>query len=243
MPERESNQDRYCRNCGAEIRGDTSFCVSCGVPFTQVAGPSAPPPSEPPTSASFDSFVNAVREQFQGWRRRFSGSSSARATVQQISGRIINWFRDLETIPKLVIVGLVLLIPLALLSPVLRVAAIIALVASVVGLIVQAVQRKPVRVWGIAAVSSLVLVFAFGGISAAIYGGFFERDESSAGSSTPAATSENPNSDQSFASSGDWESTEAYIDDMVDSEEKVDSITSDAAKTVELAQDGDSGST
>lgn len=170
MSEREPNQDRYCRNCGAELREGTSFCVSCGVPFTQVAGPSAPPPSEPPTSASFDSFVNAVREQFQGWRRRFSGSSSARATVQQISGRMINWFRNLQSVPKLVVVGLVLLIPLVLLSPVMRVVAVIVFAASLAVVIIRLFQRKSVAIWSVVGVSSFVLFFGFGALSSAIYG-------------------------------------------------------------------------
>ena len=28
-------QQRYCTNCGAEIRPGTSFCVSCGVSLVQ----------------------------------------------------------------------------------------------------------------------------------------------------------------------------------------------------------------
>lgn len=174
MSERESNQDRFCRNCGAEIREGTSFCVSCGVAFTQGAVPSDSLSSEPPTSGPSSSFFDSLREQFEGWRRQFS-RSSGRATVQGMPNRIINWFRDLPSVPKLIIVGLVLLIPLVLLSPVLRVLAIIALVASVIVLIIQGFQRKPIQRSVIAAVSSLVLIFVFSGLSSVIYGiGFGE---------------------------------------------------------------------
>lgn len=163
--------------------------------------------------------------------------------MRAIPGRVINWFKNLPSIPKFVILGIVALILLVALSPVAMVVAGLVLTVSVIVLLYQAVQRKPIQIWGIVAVSSLVLMFVFSGMSGALYGtsllGLAEgENEVAEDSPLPPATSENPNSDQSFASSGDWESTEAYIDDMVDSEEKVDSITSDAAKTVELAQDG-----
>ncbi len=72
--------------------------------------------------------------------------------------------------PKLIIVGLALLLLLTVLSPVARVVAIIAFVLSAIVLIALAVQRKPLRGWIIAVVSSLVLIPIFGGISGAIYG-------------------------------------------------------------------------
>lgn len=51
MSEKEPIRDRFCRNCGAETREGTNFCVSCGVRIDQ----------EPETSVGEES-VRAKRE-------------------------------------------------------------------------------------------------------------------------------------------------------------------------------------
>ena len=83
--------------------------------------------------------------------------------------RAVNWFRDLPSVPKLALVGLVLLALVVVLSPVMRVVAIIAFLVSVAVLILRAVQRRPVKRWGVAALASLVLILVLGGISGALY--------------------------------------------------------------------------
>ncbi len=96
--------------------------------------------------------------------------SSEGATPSELLNRAINWFKDLPSVPKLIIVGLVLLLLLTVLSPVAQVAAIIVFVLSAIVLIALAVQRKPLRGWIIAVIGSVVLIPVFGGISGAIYG-------------------------------------------------------------------------
>ncbi len=99
-----------------------------------------------------------------------------------LPNRIINWFKDLPSVPKLVIVGLALLLLLTILSPVVRVVAIVVFVVSAIVLAVRAIQRKPLRGWIIAVIGSLVLIPIFGGISGAIYGNDFRDSGGSDGS-------------------------------------------------------------
>jgi hypothetical protein len=69
---------------------------------------------------------------------------------------------------------------LSLLSPLFLVAAVLLFGVSLIGLVVRAGQRWTGRRvsfsgWGTAAVASLVLMFAFAGVSGALYGGAFAR--------------------------------------------------------------------
>lgn len=167
-----SQQQRYCTNCGAEIRPGTRFCVSCGVPLNQRTDDTSPPTPEPPTPAPFDRFANALRETFRGLTQRVSEASSTAggATAGDIPARIINWFRDLPSVPKLILVGLILLLLLIVLSPLALVVAALVLGVSVIALILRLAQRRSIRGWGIAAVASLASLFVLGGVSDAIYG-------------------------------------------------------------------------
>ncbi len=184
MSEGSGQPQRYCRNCGAEVRSGTSFCVSCGTPVD--GGPASPgpdhsssPPPTPPQRSLADtltppqrSFADTLRGTFSGLTRLFPNvrSSSGRATLSGLTSRGINWFRDLPSVPKLVLVGLLLLLLLTVLSPVARVVAIIVFVVSAVVLTVRAIQRKPLRGWVVAVVGSLLLIPVFDGVSGAIYG-------------------------------------------------------------------------
>ncbi len=101
----------------------------------------------------------------------FSADSQhgSEATTNELPNRIINWFKDLPSVPKLMIVGLVLLL-LTVLSPIARVVAFVFFVVSAVLLIQRTIQREPLRGWIIAVIGSVVLIPVFGGISGAIYG-------------------------------------------------------------------------
>ncbi len=98
-------------------------------------------------------------------------ASPEAVTPSELANRAINWFRDLPSVPKLIIVGLALLVLLVIFSPVAQVVAVIIFVVSAALLVIRAIQRGPVKGWGIAAVSSFILIFVFGGISGDIYGG------------------------------------------------------------------------
>lgn len=164
----------YCGNCGTEIRSGTSFCVSCGTPAS--GGPASPGPDNPvPPPTPSRSLANTLKQTFRGLTVRFSNarSASSGASLRELPNRAINWFKDLPSVPKLMIVGLLLLLLLTVLSPIARVIAIVAFVVSAVALAVRAIQRRPIKGWGIAAVTSFVLVFVFGSISSVIYGSGF----------------------------------------------------------------------
>ena len=172
---------RFCTNCGAELRAGTGFCVSCGAsvggtPLGQ--GPEHPGGeySEPRSSSATESLADSLRGKLEGLRRWSSGSSSSLGTrdIRHIRNRMVNWFIGLPSVPKLILVGLVLVALLVVLSPVVRVVAIIAFLISVVVLATLGIQRKPVRGWVVAAICSLVLIPVSSGVSGALYGTGFE---------------------------------------------------------------------
>ncbi len=168
---------RYCGNCGAEIRSGTAFCVSCGASLTpgaQEFGPTnlGPTPSE--GSSPFDTLLAQLWRAVNRLQEIFSGVNTN--DLRRLPGRIVGWFRDLPSVPKLVIIGLVTLVLLTLLSPLAVLVAALVFGVSIIALIIRVVQRGSVRGWGIVAVASLALTFAFGGMSDALYGSGYMRD-------------------------------------------------------------------
>ena len=179
MSEREGSESpqRYCQNCGAEVRPGTSFCVACGASLVQEPEGQGPTHSEPPLPPPSRSLADILRETFLGWSERFSEarSGSGRPTLNRLPHRIIDWFRDLPSVPKLILVGLALLLILTVLSPLAFVVAALLFGTSIIGLIIRLTQRGSVKGWGIVAVASIALVFLFGVISDAIYGNDFPK--------------------------------------------------------------------
>lgn len=172
MPQPENNEgfQRYCTVCGAELRAGTGFCVSCGASLSREPVESGPAYSQPSPEQNQTS-ADPAWDFFARLRRRFAGIiTNLRGTnLGDAPRRAVNWLRDLPSVPKLVVAGLILLALLVVLSPVMRVVAVVAFVVSVAILIVQAVQRKPIRVWAVATLGALALIPVFGGISGALY--------------------------------------------------------------------------
>ncbi len=161
------------------------------------------------------------------WRlkARFSTASSSPSgnTLRGTPGRFLSWFRDLPSIPKIIIVGLLAIILLVLLSPVMRVAATATLIVSVGVLIVRGFQRKSIREWGIIAVASLILIPVFGGISAIFY---------DSGTLLGGVASSERSLVSLFARSGDWDSEEDYVADMKDSLQRIGNIEGNVADEI-----------
>src|SRR5829696_5157009 len=92
-----SEQQRYCTNCGAEIRPGTSFCISCGTPLTagtQEPGTSHPGPShsEPPPSeepSPFDNLLLKIRGILNRVRGGFAGVDAG--GIRRLPGRGGGW--------------------------------------------------------------------------------------------------------------------------------------------------------
>ncbi len=70
-----------------------------------------------------------------------------------------------------VLAGLIGLAVAVLLSPLLVFVALLATIACFAVLAVKLLRRRPGLIWGVAGVVSLVLVFVFGGVAYAVYGG------------------------------------------------------------------------
>ncbi len=164
---------RYCGNCGAEVRQDTRFCVSCGAglkpgsqnPNTTSSNSS---PSEKVDSSANETLWTDIQSFGQRVREGFAGSSEP--SFRQMSNRMVRWFESLPVALKVAVVGIVALVLLVLLSPLALIAAGLLLGISLIALLIRVAQRGEIKGWGLAAVVSLVLVFLLGGISNAVYG-------------------------------------------------------------------------
>ncbi len=194
-----SGSQRYCRNCGAEVRAGTQFCVSCGTTLDQ--RPTSPDPanSVPPPPAPSRSLSDTPQETTRGSDQRSSDahSGSSETTGNGLLNRIINWFRDLPSTPKLILMGIVLLLVLVFLSPLGLIAAAVLLGVSVLILIYRVFERKSVKSWGIVAATSLILVFVFGSLSSSIYGvGSSNNSPQSSGKTGGTTTSVDKQSDK-----------------------------------------------
>ncbi len=207
----ESGQQRYCRNCGSEIRSGMSFCVSCGTPVTPVAGdpgPTNPGPTPSDGPSPFDNLLISLRQATDRLRGTLSGLGTD--GIGGLPRRALGWFRDLSGVPKLVLVGLVALVLLVVLSPVAMVVAGVLLVVSIIALAIRIYQKGPIRNWGMVAVASVVLMFAFGGISGALYGvGFGGSSDSDSGQSSGAPEGSDPSEGEAIDLGGIFHSSDS----------------------------------
>lgn len=155
------------------------------VPSQTTAEPSSMP-AGPSASESFGSTMYSIGRAFSNLKASFSTSSSDTSGNTSIGtpDRFLSWFRDLPSITKLVIAGLLGLTLLLVLSPILSRLAVVALVISGIALIVQAVRGKPLKSWGLVAGASLILIPVLGLTASAFYGGAsnFTEQGSAAGS-------------------------------------------------------------
>jgi hypothetical protein len=141
---------RFCTQCGAQVRSGTAFCSSCGAPLTTSTGSSEDIADDSPPK---------------------SAGPGLGAAVQALPNRAREFWSQLDKRVKWGLLGVLLIGLLALLSPIAKWISIVALMVSVVVLIVQAVRREPLKVWGILSATLLILVLAFSGLSSAVYGG------------------------------------------------------------------------
>lgn len=222
MEEGAERPQRYCRNCGAGVRAGTRFCVSCGtslIPGQLGSGYSNPGPRSSGSASSFaDSLLGTLRgvrlrertSKMQQWLSYYRPDLNAES-VRGMPSRAMGRFRWLHPVIKVLLAGLLLLVLVIVLSPVMRVAAIISFLVSVAFLIWHGVRRRFSPRWSVAAASSLVLIFVFGGISGAIYGGGFVGD----GDPLPTGNTAAEEYTDEF---GSWvEEHNAYLEEIDDS--------------------------
>ena len=152
----------YCRNCGAEMTATAKFCQECGqdqsvsVPQDQrIQTEDVPvPPPPAPTEA-----VSATPPPQRG-------------------GALPTWTKGLLIIGALIVLGLSFA-----LSPLMVFVALLVLIVAVVVLIFRAFRGRPLRNWSLVAAAALLLFFAYGGVSAAMFFG----ESGSAGTEGPGA--------------------------------------------------------
>ncbi len=173
--------DRYCRNCGHELRSEDRFCPNCGRAANETARmptPEADVPVPPPPVTE----QAGTAPQDASQERTSSGFGRMRG--------VWNWFLARSTLMKVVLV-LVVFVLAIILSPLWEAVAVLAFLVSLAALIWRLLRRRPARTWGIAVVAAAVCIYAFGGVSNALYSETSEQTKPSG-----AASSEQANADQ-----------------------------------------------
>lgn len=172
MPGSEEGQSqKYCTNCGAQVRTSNAFCVSCGASLSSGAESSGAADPDPTASRGASSLIDDAKAWFGETKRRlgeaFSGVNWR--VLREIPDNALRWFEDLPFIVRAALAGVVLLVILTLLSPLVALLAVLAFAVCFVILIVQAARRRAFGKWAVAMGSSLVLMFVFAGVSGVIY--------------------------------------------------------------------------
>ena len=173
--------DRDCRNCGHELGSEDRFCSNCGRAASETAHmptPEAhvPVPPPPVTQQANAASQDASQEQTSSSFGRMRG--------------VWNWFLARSNWTK-VMLGLAVFVLAIILSPLWQGVAVLVFFISIVALIWCLLRRRPARTWGIAVVVAAVSMFAFGGVSNALYSETSEQTKPSA-----AASSDQANADQ-----------------------------------------------
>lgn len=163
---------RYCTNCGAEIRTGTAFCVSCGASLAPSAGrPDPITAGSEPSEASLSASGGGGEDARNATDRHYDASGGSNADgLRGVALGVRRWFGGLPLTAKAALAGLVLLALFTVLSPLATIVAAVVFAVSLIALIIRVAQRRSVVRWGITAVSSLVLAFVFLGMSGALYG-------------------------------------------------------------------------
>ena len=139
-----SRPQRYCRNCGGQIRLGNAFCAHCGL---QLEDPAASTSLEKREATNFN----------------FGG----RVSKSKLRN-LWHWFKE-QSLARKVLVVLAILVPLTILSPLAFIATVLFIAVCIVGLVVRAIKRRSWKSWGMAAVIAVVPAFIFGGLSNAVY--------------------------------------------------------------------------
>lgn len=188
MPEGSGQPQRYCRQCGAEIRPGTRFCVSCGVslvPEQSNSGdtrPTSPPPQPAPPGPTGDP-IATLKDDSRGSNQGLSDSSpvSGGSTVWEIPSRILYGFKELPLTSKLFIAGTILLLPLTVLTPLGFVIGIIATVACITVLVIRASIGRTWHSSSIVLGVMVLVTLIAGSTSDRIHGTGFSRGDLGSG--------------------------------------------------------------
>lgn len=161
---RDSSQpQRYCHNCGAEIKSGNSFCVSCGVRLDSQTRDTEAREGLPRTT---DDIPPAGTEHPNPGPLNNDYGAGSKLGLGSL----------MERLGRLGFLGLLALISGGLiasvvLSPLVLLAVILLFGVSLIGLIVRIGQRRSVFGWGGVVVGSFALILLFSGISNLLYEG------------------------------------------------------------------------
>ncbi|QIN82781.1 hypothetical protein GBA63_09060 [Rubrobacter tropicus] len=128
-----------------------------------------------------DDLRSSFRQSADGLGETFSGFGTD--GIRRFPRKVLGWFKDLPVVPKLVLVGLVVLVLLVFLSPVAMIVAGLLFGVSIIALIIRVAQKGSIKNWGMVAIGSVVLMFTFGLMSDALYGIRFMGSSGPIGSS------------------------------------------------------------
>ena len=182
--------DRYCRNCGHELGSEDRFCPNCGRAASETAHVPTPeadvPVPPPPVTQQFDTATQDASQE-----RTSSGSGRVRGAW--------DWFLARSVRTKALLSFAVLVVVLVL-SPLWEGIARIALLVIIVALVWCLLRRRPASTWGIAVVVAFVSMYAFGGVSSALYSETSEHAKPSGAASSDQANATQPKREAAEAS-------------------------------------------
>lgn len=166
----EESQQGYCRQCGAQIRSNTLFCVHCGARL-----------GDPGSSTSLE------RQEITNFE--FGGQQAGTAFTNPWQ-----WFKEQPQARKILVI-LAAMVPLVLLSPLTFILGIVLIAVCICWIAISAINRRPWQGWAIIAVFGVIPTLMFGSLSDAIYDtGFVSGgDSSSSEEAEPIAQSDQSN--------------------------------------------------
>ncbi len=162
--ERPNQPQRYCTNCGAEIRSDTRFCVSCGASLLPGQPDSSNANSGPRASGASGFSGKAARDLLFGLGRSAGASArTVRSSVRGSSRGPLSWFRGLPYAARMLILGLVAVSVLVAASPIIFwVGWVLVAVTGAVAIGVSLYRSSFSKRWGVAAGAALAFTLVAG---------------------------------------------------------------------------------
>lgn len=169
-----SNQPRFCTNCGNQLRTGVRFCSECGADVSPLPFTDHDASATQSIGHKLGKYLSSLHHRVGEIKTTYSarhGSALSGNAWRGIPRKLLGWFKDLPSSPKLLVAGFVFLLLAFIFGPLLRAFAIIALVISVAIFAVQVVKGRPLRSSGVAIGASLLLIPVFGFTSNVLYEG------------------------------------------------------------------------
>lgn len=171
---------RFCRQCGTEIRAGSSFCISCGAALSSSS--ERPSRESQESSQDYGASQSSPRSipPFISWYGKEESHQAGRSDFGNVRERLkgklqyfLARFREQPVYIKVIVVLVAVVGPLIILSPLTFIAGVLLIGVSLIALLINLTKRRAWKHWGATIAVAIVPVLMFGGLSDAIYGTSF----------------------------------------------------------------------